>query len=158
MAGCPTSELNCPTSGAEDIPKLGIPSWERPPLDLTWPKGYLGDSSGGLAGSSLSLAQSIRNLLGRATPRYLSQVLVPLRGRTSHLGFVKRMGAPGGLGPRTGVQPGTPGSGHHTHVTSWESRLTLRPGAMGTTDPRIVGHSSQGPRPPCRPLWHTGSL
>lgn len=75
--GSPTSKLDYTTSGAEDIPKLGLPSQERPPLDLTRLKGCLGDSSGGLAGSSLRLARTTGNLPARVTARYLSSVTGP---------------------------------------------------------------------------------
>lgn len=42
---------------------------------------------------------------------------MPLRGRTSHPCSVEGMEASGGLRSRTGVQPGTPGPGHHTHIS-----------------------------------------
>lgn len=40
--GCSTAEMDCPTSCMEDIPRLGIPTGERPLWPLTLAQRVLG--------------------------------------------------------------------------------------------------------------------
>lgn len=100
-----TSEMDCPTSGMEDIPRLGIPTGKGHSGLSHWPRGHLGARSGDLSGSSLSLARTIGCLLVRVTPGYLSPVMGPSvpRCKTPCSCFVKGTEAPGGLRSRTGM-------------------------------------------------------